>query len=68
MFHSRYCYDECKWFGNCPDQIEGEQIPNDKAICSVCGRILFKYDLIRIRPGTPGVWECKECHKRRTKQ
>lgn len=26
QFHTRYCYDECNWFGNCLDQIRGEEL------------------------------------------
>ena len=29
QFHSYYCYDECNWFGNCPDQERGEQMEEE---------------------------------------
>lgn len=51
QYHTRYCYDECNWFGNCPDQIRADELPESKAICSSCGRVCDEEAMFRIVTG-----------------
>lgn len=61
-FHTRYCYNECNWFGNCPDQERGEALPETKAICPLCGRVGLKIDMHPMQTGRNTQLLCLKCY------
>lgn len=62
QYRSRYCYDECNWFGNCIDLEIGDSIADDEAICSSCGRILKKWTMFEISTGRNSHYLCPKCY------
>ena len=63
-YHTRYCYEECQWFGNCPDQERGDQLPEDEAVCCNCGRIQKRDDVVPVSPGRSVKLFCRKCYGR----
>lgn len=60
-YHSRYCFNECKCFGNCLDQEIGDSLPDDMAICSTCGRILPEKVMHGTNTGRHTQLQCPKC-------
>ena len=58
---TRYCYDECTWFGNCPSQMAAEQLPEGKVWCSNCGRVLDRWAMFEIVTGRVQ-YLCPKCY------
>lgn len=63
-YHSRYCFDECKWFGNCLDQQIGDNISETDAICSSCGRVLPRVIMFTTNTGRSKQHLCPKCYKK----
>lgn len=61
-YHSRYCFNECKCFGNCLDQEIGDNISEDEAICSSCGRILKHWIMFETNTGRNKQYQCPKCY------
>lgn len=63
QYHSRFCFNECQWFGNCPDQERGDSLPDNMGVCSNCGRIGNRYLMEEINTGRKAQRLCIECYK-----
>ena len=61
-YHSRYCFDECQWFGNCIDQQIGDNLSEDEAICSTCGRIRPRWMMFSTNTGRNTQIQCPKCY------
>lgn len=50
-YGTNYCYDDCNWFGNCPDQMAAEQLPEGKVFCSSCGKVIDRWVAFEVFTG-----------------
>ena len=64
QYHSRYCFDECNWFGNCPDQERADTWPDDVWFCSNCGLVEVRRRLIPMNTGRNTKYMCMACYRK----
>ena len=62
QYRTKYCYNECNWYGDCPDLDAGDQLTEDEAICTSCGLVLERRMMFNINPGRKPVPLCPECY------
>ena len=62
QYRTRYCYNECNWFGNCLDLEAGDNIAEDEAICSTCGRVLKRWVMFSNCTGRNKHYQCPKCY------
>ena len=64
QYGTRYCYDDCNWFGNCDAQIKAEQLPETEAICANCGYVWSKAEMHPYNLGRHTKLYCPICFKK----
>ena len=64
QYDTRYCYDECNWFGNCPDQERGEALTEKQAICTSCGAVWERHQMFRFTPSRRTQLLCPDCYRK----
>ena len=63
LYNTKFCYNDCNWFGNCPDQERGDALPDNMGICSSCGRVVNKGAMEHLNTGRRVQLLCAKCYK-----
>lgn len=61
-YRTRYCYNECTWFGNCLDLEAGDALDPNEAICSNCGRVHRRWVMFETNTGRNKQYQCPKCY------